>query len=281
MTAINSNTRAKIKGFLEGFIENLVIRYQQLAVPTMTTPEAYVSQVSTQPQFKLFHAAVIPPELMRISAFERGFSTSLGTSYEECAQLIALQHHREAHRGYDLQGMLSRTALNQIDQEVATFEHAAKANQKVPSLDEMIDAVLSAHKSDDLEPKRIRADLHIVSHSGIEYFFEIKSPQPNKGQCLEVTQRILRFHLLREQVRPQVQGLFAMAYNPYGTEREHYRWSIAKTYMPFEQAVVIGSEFWDIIGGPTTYAELLEIYQEVGQLKSKYMLDALAFGFKS
>lgn len=50
-------------------------------------------------------------------------------------------------------------------------------------------------------------------------------------------------------------------------------------YTPFDQAVVTGDEFWNIVGGPTVYEELLEIYQEVGHDKSKYMLDALAFGF--
>jgi hypothetical protein len=42
---------------------------------------------------------------------------------------------------------------------------------------------------------------------------------------------------------------------------------------------VIGEEFWRLVGGPGTYHELLEIYQSVGKAKSKYMIDALAFGF--
>lgn len=76
-----------------------------------------------------------------------------------------------------------------------------------------------------------------------------------------------------------VQSYFAMAYNPYGQMRADYRWSFARMYTPFDQAVVTGDEFWNIVGGPTVYEELLEIYQEVGHDKSKYMLDALAFGF--
>lgn len=70
-----------------------------------------------------------------------------------------------------------------------------------------------------------------------------------------------------------------MAYNPFGPTRAHYQWSNALNYMPFEQAVIIGQEFWNIVGGPTTYQELLEIYQEVGHDKSKYIIDALGFGF--
>lgn len=107
----------------------------------------------------------------------------------------------------------------------------------------------------------------------------MRSPQPNKGQCLEVTQRILRIHLLLGEPRPAAQAYYAMAYNPYGPTRAEYRWSFGRQYMPFAEAVLIGHEFWDIIGGPRAYAELLDLYQEVGREKGKYMLDVLAFGF--
>ncbi len=58
-----------------------------------------------------------------------------------------------------------------------------------------------------------------------------------------------------------------------------YKWSQALNYTPFQEAVLIGNEFWNIIGGSSAYEELLDIYLEVGYEKSKYMLDALAFGF--
>ena len=70
-----------------------------------------------------------------------------------------------------------------------------------------------------------------------------------------------------------------MAYNPYGPNRSDYKWSVARKYTPFDQAIIMGQEFWNIIGGETAYEELLDIYQEVGREKGKYMLDALAFGF--
>ncbi|MFM9159787.1 MAG: TdeIII family type II restriction endonuclease, partial [Dolichospermum sp.] len=119
----------------------------------------------------------------------------------------------------------------------------------------------------------------ILAKDGTELFFEIKGPKPNKGQCLEVTQRLLRFQLLSGKNRPQVQAYYAMPYNPYGAKKTDYKWSCTVNYTPFNDAVIIGHDFWKIIGGETAYEELLEIYLEVGHEKSKYMLDALAFGF--
>jgi hypothetical protein len=279
VAAITPETRARIKGYLEAFIETLVRKHKGIVLSTFDNPVSYFARKSSRPELKPFHAAIIPPELLRLNRFERSFSTTLGTTFEECARLIALDHHQEAQRGYDLTGSVSLTALNEIERQVAIFEHAALAGENRPSLEQMIQAVLDAQREGHLEERSARADLYILGQDGTHFLFEMKSPVPNKGQCLEVTQRILRFHVLLQQTRPAVQSYFAMAYNPYGPTREDYRWSFAKNYLPFEQAVVIGHEFWDIVGGPTAYEELLTIYQEIGREKSKYILDALAFGF--
>ena len=278
MSAFKAATRERIKGFLEGFIQGLVIEYKSRVLPIIQ-PKNYLSQISPEGRLKPFHAAIIPPELLRINAFERSFSTRLGSTFEECARLIALEHYADAQRGFNVNGRVSLSALNEIEKQVAIFEHAAVAGKPRPSLLRMIKAVLAARRKTDLQDRVFRADLYILAANGSKLFFEMKSPMPNKGQCLEVTQRILRFHLLHGEARPKVKAYFAMAYNPYGPKRNDYRWTYARNYMPFDQAVLLGREFWEIVGGPNTYQELLEVYQEVGREKGKDMIDTLGFGF--
>ena len=198
---------------------------------------------------------------------------------EECARLIALEHHKDAQRGYELRGLLSSGARVEIERQVNSFEHAASKKGARPSINDMVAATLRANNSGDFETRDIIADLYVLGNNGAEYYFEMKSPKPNKDQCLRITQRILQTHALRNRTRPGVMSYMAMAYNPYGNSREDYRWSIAKNYLPYEEAVLIGDEFWNIIGGPSAYDELLEIYHFVGRAKRKYIVDALAFGF--
>ncbi len=279
MPAINAITRQKIKAYLEAFIESKVQNYRDFKAPVFETTTSYLQEQSSAGRLKPFHAAIIPQAVMRLNAFERGFSTSLGTTFEECACLIAQDHHQYAERGYDLKGPMSRAALNEIERQVALYDRNPQESAGLPTLPQMTERVLQAQRADDLEIHTSRADLYILTHDGRELFFEIKSPKPNKGQCLEVTQRLLRFHLLRGQNRPQVQAYFAMAYNPYGAERSHYRWAIPRQYMPFDSSVLIAQEFWTLIGGPGTYNELLELYRIVGKEKSKYILDAFVYGF--
>lgn len=79
------------------------------------TPSSYLAGKSPKGQLKPFHSAVVSAEVLRVSSFERGLSTRLGTTYEECAKLIALDHHAEAHRGYEVVGDVSEVALGEIE----------------------------------------------------------------------------------------------------------------------------------------------------------------------
>ena len=107
--------------------------------------------------------------------------------------MIALQHHEEAVRGHATIEQVSRAALTEIEQQVRIFESAAERKDDKPTLSEMVGAVLDARRTDDLISLKVTADLYIRAEDGTRYYFEIKSPMPNKGQCLEVTQRLLRF----------------------------------------------------------------------------------------
>lgn len=282
MPAINEITRSKIKDYLEAFIDRVIEDNRQRVGTKFENPQTYLRLKSRKPSLKPFHAAVIPDEFLLISEFERSFSTILGTTFEECARLIAHDHHAEVIRSYEISGWISDHALQEVENQVLWF-HRAKDRQTehqdrasyVPDLDEMIAAVLKARDSAGQSLRSTRTDLYIRTHDDIEYFLEIKSPQPNKDQCFRMLQRILHNHVIRGLPRPRVQSYFAMAYNPYGGTRADYRWSVAQLYLPFEQATLIGDEFWRVIGGETTYEEVLEIYAEVGHDKRKYMLDSL------
>lgn len=267
MVAISSNTRAKTKGYLEGFIKGLIDEYQGRTVVEPSSGSEYLKRTSKQGELKPFQAAIIPPELIRINQFERGLSTRLGNSLEECARLIALQHHQDARRGFDLVSEVSLSAFAEAERQKERYESATKSQIGKPSFEEMIDSVFKAVSTKDLVTKKVRADLYILTQNGTEFLFEIKSPKPNKGQCLEVLQRLLRLHLLRGYSRPQLQAYYAMPYNPYGSQKKDYKWSHALNYLPFEETVIIGQDFWNLVGGETAYEELLEIYLEVGREK--------------
>ena len=122
-----------------------------------------------------------------------------------------------------MSGEVSIEAINEIERQIALFEQSADKNGNKPAFEEMIEAVLEAQKTNHLVRRSVKANLYVLSHDGSKFLFEIKGSKPNKGQCLEVIQCLLRFHLLCGQSPPAAQSYYAMADNPYGPNRSDYK----------------------------------------------------------
>ncbi len=269
--SLDAVTRSRIKGYLEGFIRGLLAEHQAQRYRERQR-RARQTHVSPKGELKPFHEAILPAELLRASAFERSFSTRLGSTFEECARLIALQRFPLVRRGYRTMGEMAFAADAKIEEIINRLQRGG--SQVEPDFLAWIDEVLRA-ESEAVVRRRVVADLYLQDEQGREYFFELKSPRPNKGQCLEVTQRLLRAHALRKAPRPQVQAFYAMAYNPYGETKADYAHAIARRYLDLEHQVLLGREFWDFLGGPGTYEALLDVYAEVGRESGSRLVEAL------
>lgn len=270
---IDSKTRIEIKGYLQGFVHALIEQHRPEKRAGLLA-ERRVTYASKDGGLKPFHEAIMPAEVIRISEFERSFSTKLGTTFEECARLIAQQNYEVVQRNFNASGAMSLAAAAEIEKLVAELNLQGRQL----SFPEMVEQVLSVAGETFVERPAI-ADLYLQEANGREHYFEIKSPKPNKGQCLEITERLLRIHAIKQANRPQVNAFFAMGYNPYGSSKAFYKHSFALRYLDIENQLLLGEEFWTYIGGARTYDQLLEIYQEVGYEVGKTIVDVLAFGF--
>jgi len=269
---INTTTRAEIKGFLEGFVHGMVIEHK---TPTRKASDIRPTRsYSAKGDIKPFHEALLPEGILRINEFERSFSTKLGTTFEERARLIAEGHYTQAIRGHRTEGKVSQDAIRIIEASVNWIG----TNGMARPYTNIVKEVLNARGPRKVKRTQI-SDLYLKDTSGDEVFFEMKSPQPNKGQCLEVAERFLTIHAVRQAGPPRVRTYYAMAYNPYGADKGVYKWSFATRYMDVKNEVLIGKEFWDFIAGTGTYEELLEIYRDVGREKGPDILDQLALDY--
>jgi len=266
---IRAETRIKIKGFLEGFLEAQLEQHKKKL--TKEPEEVIRAADAKKGKLKPFHLAILPPEAVRIFAFERSFSTSLGTTFETCAKLIALDNHAEAERSKELIGKVSAKCLARIERARSIIDSGSSID-----FPKTIAAVLAANTGKQNTQIRTITDLYLKTKSGKEFYFEIKSPKPNKGQAIEVTERLLKTQALRVLGPPRINTYFAMAYNPYGS-RANYKHSFAINHLDMKNQILLEDEFWDIVGGTGTFAELLEIYREVGEEKGRQVMDRLAY----
>jgi len=269
---ITEQTRTRIKGFLEGFIQGLVLEHKQRP---LEPPAEIAQRRAREGKIKPFHEALLPHELLRITAFERSLSSRLGVTFEECARFIGRESYERAERGYKVEGQVSAEAIRTIERIV----NAISSGELRPNYPDLVEEVVQASLSNDWRRRKRIADLYLLDSEGNELFFEIKTPQPNKGQCIEAADRLLQIHAIKKAGPPELRTYYAMAYNPYGEPKSSYRHSFTLQYMDVDNQVLIGKEFWDLVGGAGTYEDVLAIYEEVGREKGPDMLDQLAFNY--
>ncbi len=130
---------------------------------------------------------------------------------------------------------------------------------------DLVAKVVGAYVGGSGSIEKVKVDLYLRDSGGNELFFEMKSPKPNKDQCVGTTEKLLVLHAMRGAGPPRVRTYYAMAFNPYGDARSDYHHSFAEKYLDIEGQVLIGKEFWDFVGGSGTYEEVLAVYREVGE----------------
>ena len=59
---------------------------------------------------------------------------------------------------------------------------------------------------------------------------------------------------------------YALVYNPYGKNREDYNWEFPKRWFDMinDKSVLIGEEFWNLIGGENTYQNFVTELNRLG-----------------
>jgi hypothetical protein len=199
-----------------------------------------------------FHDALVPGITL---LGERSFSTRLGNLHEKVAAAIALESHAEVHQPHDLSGAIPVLSREFITQRVRALERREAEPDALYEREQIL-----SHFGDEVNAST-RIDLYVRTHDDESHYFEIKSAKPNKGQCIEMKQRLLTALAIRQQQKTRT--WWGVPYNPYG--RGEYRHVYPLAFFDFEHEVMLGEPFWEFVGGDGTYEELLRVYREVGE----------------
>ncbi|MES4787528.1 MAG: hypothetical protein C4294_18885 [Nitrospiraceae bacterium] len=190
---------------------------------------------------------------------ERSVVTKMGqTLYPELARLVAADKHHEVQREKKIEGELSVT----MDSTIRRIVGELRAKQRIPNHALEIAEVVNAKASGKRVSVRVIADLYIGDFPTGPFFAEIKTPLPNLDICAESKLKILTFEALRHT--ENARGYLVFAYNPFVT-RAAYAHGFTKQLMDMDKEVLMGEEFWNVIGGRRTFTELLDIIDAVGE----------------
>lgn len=210
-----------------------------------------------------FHDALVPG--IR-GLGERGFSTALGNLHERIALVLAAEAHSEARRAFDLSGTLPVLArefitqrINQLIRGEAAPDHLYERGQLLGAFGDEVAATT-------------RVDLFVRTHGGDTHYFEIKSPKPNRGQCIEMKPRQLTALALQRDA--DTFAWWGVPYDPYG-RADAYAHPYPRRFFDFSNEVKMGADFWNFVGdSPATHDSLIGLYRDVG-LEYRSELDEL------
>lgn len=267
---IPGQIRVQIVSYLRNFMANSLGKIRPVARQAQEFRPTRLQDA--EGDVKPFHEALVPEGVLRTSDFERSFSTSLGTSFEEVAKLIGSSRFRRSERGFKFQVSIPRVALDTIDGVISDVSSDGMRGRYT----DFANSVASAYRGDLISRRALTIDLYLERDDGTEYYFEMKSPKPNKDQSVGAVRKLLTVHGAKGIAPPRLQTYYSMAYNPYGDSRSDYAESIARKYLDLNAMVLMGQEFWDFVGGGGCYEDVLDIFQEVGQEFGPQVWDLLA-----
>lgn len=215
---------------------------------------------------KPLYAALVPDEIFKGSHFERRFVTPFGGLWEQLANAVAIERHGDCLLGARVQGMIETERLRRIQEVLNRLEHTPKGQNKLqPNWDQELSYILDGGGAPI--PIDVICDVFIDSQlTGKRYAFEIKAPLPNSDQTKVSKEKMFK---LMAMYPPQVDfAYFALAYNPYG-KKSDYNWSFPYRWfdMQNDSSVLIGDEFWELVGGKGTYQKFIT---EVNLLGREY-----------
>ena len=215
---------------------------------------------------KPLYAALVPDEVFKGSHFERRFVTPFGGVWEKLADVVATEYHGNCLKGYTVTGEVGTERLRRIQEVLNRLEHKKKGKEKIePNWDDELKYILEG--KGEAVPTSVVCDIFIDSKTtGKKYAFELKGPLPNSDQTKVSKEKIFKLMAMNP---PRVDvAFYALVYNPYG-KKEDYNWAFPKRWfnMQEDSSVLIGDEFWDLIGGENTYQTFIE---EVNLLGKEY-----------
>ncbi|MEL6719106.1 MAG: TdeIII family type II restriction endonuclease [Bacteroidota bacterium] len=213
---------------------------------------------------KPLYAALVPDEIFKGSHFERRFVTPFGGVWEKLAHVVAQEYHGHCEIGKTITGEVGAERLRRIQEVLNKSEHRKKGKDRImPDWDVELKYILEGGGKPI--PTSVVCDIYIKSKkTKKKYAFELKGPLPNSDQTKVSKEKM--FKLLAMKPEQIDDAFYALPYNPY-VKRENYNWSFPMRWfdMRNDESVLIGTEFWELIGGKGTYKNFITKINSLGQ----------------
>ncbi|MBU3978545.1 TdeIII family type II restriction endonuclease [Patescibacteria group bacterium] len=249
--ALSSNQKQKIINLLETKIDNKLKKYLR-----ESTSMPFLSRLMQD------------SKKVAAYSFIHSLATSLGMSiYEDVSKIIASENSEECFTKYGVGSVLSKDQKSVI----ANIVRELRNNPQVKSnIYKEMKEVLNASSIDGKFQKDGNIADFYMKRDNEEYYFEIKTVKPNIDVFKESKVKLLEW-IARK--RKPIRVFLVFPYNPY--HPQPYSRFTMQNMMDHPNDFLIGSEYWDLLGGKNSFIEVLNIFDEVGKNYKKKISDKI------
>jgi len=221
---------------------------------------------------KPFYFRLFSEESVYIASLLQSIYTWMGSKWENFAYIVARNNFDHVVHGYKLTGNITSEEQVFIDNTLKDMEQGVKyyyikdIKRRLDPLD--LDSVDSRESVENV-------DLYLKRDDN-EYYIELKSVKPNKNEMRAAKQDLLNILAIRRKNYPinNIHTYLALPFNSYFTG-EYRRWTVT-TFFRNDDDLIVGNDLWEFLGGEGSYAQLLDIFEEVGKEVKTLLDEALA-----
>lgn len=214
-----------------------------------------------------FHTRLLGKDRMALFSFIHSMNTTLGVSvFEQTAVIVAQPNFKRAISQYKEFGNSISSEAQRVIQGIVDYLKMARVRSD--KIEETAKVLAVARSGTMRQVKRPRIDLFLEANDGAEYYIDIKTAKPNIGESAGLKRTLLEWVAIRgaENPKAKIHTMLAVPYNPYAPE-PYQRYTLKGMFdlEPPYTEILVAEEFWDFLGGPNSYVELLDLFEEVGK----------------
>ncbi len=197
----------------------------------------------------------IPVRDRRIFSTAHSLSTSFGQSFfEKIAVSIAKCNSDVAETQWKSNIKISRDRLAKIDEISAEIGTGAR----VPNIDQESSEILSISNNNQIND----VDGQIVDvyfkRGHEEYYVDIKTAKPNLPGFISLKKNNLKWIARSDK---KINPILAIPYNPFAPNPYN---AIGHERLERGKELLVGKEFWDLVGGDGCYEDLDNVFKDIG-----------------
>lgn len=232
-----------------------------------------------EPASMPFHTRLLGSDRMALFSFIQSLNTNFGTSiFEPVAKAIGNINFKEASSQQSAGTQISSDAFLAIEHIMNGLTTATANPDKIYETEVIREVCRSGEMK---SVKLTKVDIKLVDFNDKIYFFDIKTAKPNAGGFKEYKRTLLQWVAATLAFNPnvQIETIVAIPYNPYHPNK-YSRWTM-RGMIDLDNELKVAEEFWDFLGGESTYQQLLDAFQRVGiELRSEIDEYFAKFNFK-